>query len=421
MSPHHILPRPPPDFSSIADETAVLHMFDIETSSWSRQEVRVRVEKESFARGSLRVAYHMSGLEEVERQEVARYRQKEFEREKKRAKKRGKKPPPPPSPAHDDDSHDSSSSSSSSSTRAARSYVAKMSIDPYEEREAYFQDVVMQHYARAYAIRYNSYAPPKRIEILQAWLLELSERPGRPLCCAEAFIDGVYRKHNNNFGYVSEEERNTPQAFSHYTYEASGRQILIVDIQGVQDRYTDPQIHSADGVGFGKGNMGERGVDRFIASHRCNAVCRYLKLPPLGPSTSLDEEGTMPGTRYMSYQSVDVMNIEIRGDRIDPFHRNGSDSPIPGMLSNSGSSGNVSSLHLLPPLIGQAAAAAGRGESGGGVAGKAGKKKEMKSPLLLGGKRGESSSGKSADYGGGKGKNKDTEEDTARCAWCCIL
>lgn len=54
----------------------------------------------------------------------------------------------------------------------------------------------------------------------------------------ERFIDGPYRKHNNNFGYVSEEERNTPQAFSHFTYESSGHQLLCVDIQGVSDMYT---------------------------------------------------------------------------------------------------------------------------------------------------------------------------------------
>jgi hypothetical protein len=186
---------------------------------------------------------------------------------------------------------------------------------------------------------------------------------------------------------------------------------LICDIQGVGDRYTDPQIHSHDGVGFGKGNMGERGVDRFIASHRCNAICRYLKLPNLGPSSSQDEEGTMPGTRYMSYQSVDVMNIEIRGDRIDPFHRTGSDSPIAGMLSNSQSIGSVSSL-ILPPLIGAGAAAKGANGAGGRKG-----KKEMKSPLLIDKKGG--STGKK-DYGGGKQKTTE-EEATARCAWCCIL
>jgi elongation factor 2 kinase len=54
---------------------------------------------------------------------------------------------------------------------------------------------------------------------------------------------GDYRKHNNNFGYVSDDERNTPQAFSHFTFEISKRNLLVVDIQGVGDFYTDPQVH----------------------------------------------------------------------------------------------------------------------------------------------------------------------------------
>jgi len=36
--------------------------------------------------------------------------------------------------------------------------------------------------------------------------------------------------------------------------------MLICDIQGVGDLYTDPQIHSADGKGFGNGNMGNFGM-----------------------------------------------------------------------------------------------------------------------------------------------------------------
>ena len=64
------------------------------------------------------------------------------------------------------------------------------------------------------------------------------------MCAVEPYINGVYRKHNNNYGSVSEDERNTPQAFSHFTYEASGHNLLAVDIQGVQDLYTDPQVRT---------------------------------------------------------------------------------------------------------------------------------------------------------------------------------
>jgi len=49
-----------------------------------------------------------------------------------------------------------------------------------------------------------------------------------------------------------------PQAFSHFTYVVSGGRYLVVDIQGVGDVYTDPQIHSLDGKGFGLGNYGQQ-------------------------------------------------------------------------------------------------------------------------------------------------------------------
>jgi hypothetical protein len=72
------------------------------------------------------------------------------------------------------------------------------------------------------------------------------------------------------------------QAFSHFTWEESKKQILIVDVQGVGDVWTDPQIHSVNGVGYGKGNMGMRGITAFLNNHRCNAMCKALKLPPTG-------------------------------------------------------------------------------------------------------------------------------------------
>jgi len=103
----------------------------------------------------------------------------------------------------------------------------------------------------------------------------------------EPYILGEYRKHNNNFGSVSDDERNTPQAFSHFTYEASNHELLAVDIQGVGDLYTDPQIHTLNGNDFGKGNLGALGFQKFLSSHRCNSICRYLKLPPVNPKASV--------------------------------------------------------------------------------------------------------------------------------------
>lgn len=61
-------------------------------------------------------------------------------------------------------------------------------------------------------------------------------------------------KYNSNSGFIDNEFcRKTPQAFSHFTFERSGHERIVVDIQGVGDLYTDPQIHTATGTEYGDG------------------------------------------------------------------------------------------------------------------------------------------------------------------------
>ena len=53
---------------------------------------------------------------------------------------------------------------------------------------------------------------------------------------------------------------------------------MIVDIQGVGNVLTDPQIHCLDKHRFGKGNLGYLGMLMFFNTHECNEHCQNLGL-----------------------------------------------------------------------------------------------------------------------------------------------
>eukprot|EP00913_Durusdinium_trenchii_P021829 g20511.t1 len=57
---------------------------------------------------------------------------------------------------------------------------------------------------------------------------------------------------------------------------------------GVGTFYTDPQIHTVHGEGFGAGNLGQEGIRRFLRTHRHNLLCEQLGLP--SPDEGLSDE-----------------------------------------------------------------------------------------------------------------------------------
>lgn len=196
----------------------------------------------------------------------------------------------------------------------ARHYVVKIAIDPFDDPKSYLDDVATQIYARQYAEKYNSYNPPKKVDFVKAFVVQLLDHPKRPVCAVERYIDGTYKKHNNNWGFINaQHERNTPHAFSHFSYEASRRRVLICDIQGVGDLYTDPQVHSIDGEGFGKGNMGQRGFQKFFSTHRCNAICKFFKLPLVNPKNVAKDLCTVPAAAVMGKQRVEEILVPYQG------------------------------------------------------------------------------------------------------------
>jgi elongation factor 2 kinase len=139
--------------------------------------------------------------------------------------------------------------------KKAPNYVVKCYITPdgtinaNNNREQCFQDVQIQYEASYWASQFNKAGPPKHIKVIQCNVLELTGREGNPVVGCERFVDGHdkhgdgFIKHNSNSGFVDDNQsRSTPQAFSAHSFYASQGKLMVVDIQGVGDLYTDPQV-----------------------------------------------------------------------------------------------------------------------------------------------------------------------------------
>lgn len=80
------------------------------------------------------------------------------------------------------------------------------------DRDVYFEDVRLQMEAKLWGEEYNRHKPPKQVDIMQMCVVELKERPGKPLFHLEHYIEGKYIKYNSNSGFVRDDNvRLTPQ------------------------------------------------------------------------------------------------------------------------------------------------------------------------------------------------------------------
>jgi len=154
-----------------------------------------------------------------------------------------------------------------------------------EGAQAYFDEAMTQMVSESYAQEFNRECSKMglnyNVGFVPVSVLHLATADGRKVMYnVEPMLKGHYIKHNDNDGNV-ETTHLLPQAFSHYTYERSNNLLVVIDIQGVGSFYTDPQIHSFDGEGFGLGNLGKDGLTKFLKTHECNRICELLNLPPV--------------------------------------------------------------------------------------------------------------------------------------------
>ncbi|XP_053156463.1 transient receptor potential cation channel subfamily M member 6 [Hemicordylus capensis] len=142
----------------------------------------------------------------------------------------------------------------------------------------------------------------------------------------EKYMTGEFRKYNNNNG-----DEITPSnlleeimlAFSHWTYEYSRGELLVLDLQGVGESLTDPSVIKPEdkqsrGMAFGPANLGEEAIKHFISKHRCNSCCRKLRLP------DLKRNDYTPGRQNPAFEG-DTEAVAASGDE---DLNNGKDEPL---------------------------------------------------------------------------------------------
>uniref|UniRef100_A0A8R1EMV4 Alpha-type protein kinase domain-containing protein n=1 Tax=Caenorhabditis japonica TaxID=281687 RepID=A0A8R1EMV4_CAEJA len=171
------------------EQRAKRYRYSAIRKQWTEDIVEVRIHPDSFARGAMRECYRLKKCS-----------------------------------AH-------GSSRDWTSNYVAKKYICQV------DRRVLFDDVRLQMDAKLWAEEFNRYNPPKKIDIVQMCVIELIDVKGSPLYHLEHFIEGKYIKYNSNSGFVSNAARLTPQAFSHFTFERSGHQMMVVDIQ--VSRYAD--------------------------------------------------------------------------------------------------------------------------------------------------------------------------------------
>jgi len=264
--------NPPPDWNEIALERGIKIIWNTCTKNWEKEQINVKLDySKPLAEGSLRLVYHLWDQSDP-----------------------------------------------------YNKYVAKISKDSrdQENKQIYFQDVRTQAIANQLGQLYNERLPPKTVEFIQAYVLVLQDREN-VVCGVEKFIPGVYFKYTDNSFWENELHRNTPAAFSHFSYEVSHHEILVCDIQGVGDCYTDPQIHSVGGAAFGKGDRGAAGIRDFLSTHQCNKICEYLNLPNVR-RIPIRLGGTIPIQSDLSPESKSCRFEGHKGGVTAPLLKDGS-------------------------------------------------------------------------------------------------
>lgn len=227
--------------------------------------------------------------------------------------------------------------------------VFKKDIPDIVEND-YFNEAMAQCMCEEFATNYNKIrSAPRKLSFLACHVVRIhtdevpiaaiapnglltfrTQDTSQCMFVMEHLMTGVFTKYNNNFGevYDTSSDKNatasvnarhaemllTAEAFSHFTLHESGGSMLVCDLQGVGDLFTDPQIHTEEGKGLGMGNMGADGIAKWVVKHKCNPICRAIGLRSLIPSRDPDPQELAalppPSLNYQDFHSQMAMSVQ---------------------------------------------------------------------------------------------------------------
>jgi len=196
----------------------------------------------------------------------------------------------------------------------------------------------VQHDAAMAALQFNDRMPVRRPEFNISFLptslyhcLDVNYKDNAAWVLVEQELDGKFTKWNNNAGAIrtsmpgldalleededeDEDEpidvNDVPQAFSHFSYEASRGKQLVCDLQGVWNltdgfMLTDPVVHYMSSSGRkhknGATDKGFEGMKRFFQTHKCGPLCAKMLLPvrTVDDLIIMSTQKRMPNTQHM--------------------------------------------------------------------------------------------------------------------------
>ena len=167
------------------------------------------------------------------------------------------------------------------------SYLAEKQLDPNKylkyNNNAGGVDGNAQQNAKAFEIPHPQVdlkaAPAKKLRVINEEEEEDEEDSDGE---ADAPLTALLASDQNMALQSKVFDGDIPQAFTHWTYIYTHREMMVCDLQGQLNmegyfELTDPCIHSQT-HNFGRTDLGAKGVELFFNSHQCNHLCKIISI-----------------------------------------------------------------------------------------------------------------------------------------------